>query len=206
MRRQGSAMSQITTTTATRGTAMSRIVAGTIAGAVGLVLLLGGAGTFALWNSSTGAEAGTISSGTLTLAPLTGSAGAWTDTTNGRNTGTTAANILMVPGNSYSYTRQFSVKATGTDLKAQLTYDEASIKGTAELIQATTRSLDVSSSAANITRVGSSNTFTVTPAAGTSTVTVVFSIALPQTAETGQNGTVDLTGLTFTLTQTAIGS
>ncbi|RPE76227.1 alternate signal-mediated exported protein [Frondihabitans sp. PhB161] len=206
MRRKGNAMSQTTTITATRGTAMNRIVSGTIAGAVGIVLLLGGAGTFALWNSSTGAKAGTISSGTLALAPIAGSAGTWTDTTYGRNTGTTAANIVMVPGNSYSYTRQFSVKATGTDLKAVLTYDEASIKGTSELIQATTRSLDVSSSSANVSRVGSSNTFTVTPAAGTSTVSVVFSIALPQTAETGQNGTVDLTGLKFTLTQTAIGS
>lgn len=183
---------------------MNRIVTGAIAGAAAIALLLGGAGTFALWNSSANANAASISSGTLSLASA--GAGTWTDITNGRNTVVTPSSILMVPGNSYQFTQPLTVTATGTDLKAELTYNDASITGDAGLLAATTRTLQVSSSNANITSSSKANTFVVSPSSSSSTVTVVFTVSLPQSATTGQNGTINLSGLTFTLTQTAIGS
>lgn len=183
---------------------MNRIVTGAIAGAAAIALLLGGAGTFALWNSSAGANAATVSAGTLSLA--TAGAGTWTDVTNGRNTTVSPASILMVPGNSYQFTQPLTVTATGQDLKAELTYTDASITGDAALLAATTRTLQVSSPNAAITTSPKANTFIVSPSATASTVNVVFTVSLPQSATTGQNGTINLSGLTFTLTQTAIGS
>jgi alternate signal-mediated exported protein len=183
---------------------MNRIVTGAIAGAAAVLLLLGGAGTFALWNSNANANAASVSSGTLTLA--TAGAGTWTDTTNGRNATVSPASILMVPGNSYTFTQPLTVTATGTALKAELTYSDASITGDSALLAATTRTLQVSSPSANITSSPKANTFVVSPSASSSTVNVVFTTSLPQAATTGQNGTVNLSNLTFTLTQTAIGS
>jgi alternate signal-mediated exported protein len=183
---------------------MNRIVTGAVAGAAAVLLLLGGAGTFALWNSTANANASSVSSGTLSLA--TAGAGTWTDTTNGRSTTVSPASILMVPGNSYTFTQPLTVTATGSDLRAELTYDDSKVTGDAGLLAATVRTLQVSSPSAAITASPKANTFVVAPSATASTVNVVFTISLPQAATTGQNGTVNLSNLTFTLTQTAIGS
>lgn len=184
---------------------MNKLVTGAIAGAAAVALLLGGAGTFALWNSGVQANASTISAGTLSLA--TAGTGAWTDTTNGRNTTVTAASILMVPGNSYQFTQPLKITATGTDLKAELTYDPATITGDSALLAAVTKTLTVTSSSSTVVAsTTKANTFVVSPSATASTINVVFTVSLPQAATTGQNGTVNLSALAFTLTQTAIGS
>ena len=46
---------------------MHKIVTGAIAGAAGVALLLGGAGSFALWNASASSAASAVSAGTLSL-------------------------------------------------------------------------------------------------------------------------------------------
>jgi alternate signal-mediated exported protein len=50
-----------------RTSIMNRYAKGAIAAAAGAVLLLGGAGTFALWNDSTTVDAGSVTSGHLAL-------------------------------------------------------------------------------------------------------------------------------------------
>ena len=47
---------------------MNKLTKGAIATAAGIALLLGGAGTFALWNGQTTIAGGTISTGTLAIA------------------------------------------------------------------------------------------------------------------------------------------
>jgi alternate signal-mediated exported protein len=184
---------------------MHKIVTGAIAGAAGVALLLGGAGTFALWNANASTAATAVSSGTLTLSAAND--GAWTDITNGRSTAINPASVLMVPGNKYQFTQTLAIGATGQDLKANLTYATQSITGDAALVAATTKTLAVtSSSAAVVQSTANANTFVVSPSSATSTVKVVFTIELPATATTGQNGTVNVGALAFTLTQTAIGS
>ena len=183
---------------------MHKIVTGTIASAAGVALLLGGAGSFALWNASASSAATAVSSGTLTLTA--NDDGAWTDITNGRSDAIDPASVLMVPGNTYRFTQTLVVGATGKDLTAKLTYAPQSITGDADLIAATQKTLDVSSSTASVAETPESTVFTVTPSASTSTVRVTFTIALPESATTGQDGTVDVGALAFTLTQTAIGS
>src|SRR5205823_6097169 len=78
---------------------MHKIVTGAIAGAAGVALLLGGAGTFALWNASASTAASSVSSGSLTLSA--NNDGVWTDVTNGRSATINPASALMVPGNTY---------------------------------------------------------------------------------------------------------
>jgi alternate signal-mediated exported protein len=183
---------------------MNKIVTGAIAGAAGIALLLGGAGTFALWNASASAGASSISSGTMTLSA--NNDGKWLDITNGRSASINPATALMVPGNTYQFTQTLNVAATGQDLKANLTYAAQSITGDSGLLAATTKTLAVTSSSANVVAASAANTFVVTPSASTSTVNVVFTISLPASATTGQGGTLNIGALAFTLTQTTIGS
>jgi alternate signal-mediated exported protein len=183
---------------------MNKIVTGAIAGAAGIALLLGGAGTFALWNASASASASSISAGTMSLSA--NNDGHWVDITNGRNAAIDPTSALVVPGNSYQYTQTLTIAASGQDLKANLTYASQSITGDSALLAATTKTLAVTSSSANVVQSSTANTFTVTPASATSTVKVVFTITLPQTATTGQGGALNVGAIAFTLTQTAIGS
>lgn len=86
---------------------MNKLVKGSIAGAAGIALLLGGAGTFALWNDSTTVSAGPIATGKLSL--VSDLNGAWaTGITN------------WVPGDSDTYTETFMIDAVGDNIKAEL--------------------------------------------------------------------------------------
>ncbi|BDZ49350.1 hypothetical protein GCM10025867_15910 [Frondihabitans sucicola] len=183
---------------------MNKIITGAIAGAAGIALLLGGAGTFALWNANASSAASSVSSGTLSLSA--NNDGTWTDITNGRSATINPSTALMVPGNTYQFTQTLTVAATGNDLKANLTYASQSITGDAALLAATTKTLAVTSSSASVVASSTANTFVVSPSASTSTVKVVFTISLPASATTGQGGTLNIGALAFTLTQTTIGS
>jgi alternate signal-mediated exported protein len=181
---------------------MNKLIKGAIACAAGIALLLGGAGTFALWNSTAAAGAGHIKSGTLSLAAPT--AGAWANITTGAPVAIADIDdFRMVPGNVLQFTQTLAVNATGDDLTADLTYDPLSITGTAALKSALVPTLTATASGAGIVSAGT-NAFTVTPSASSATVTVVLTVELPESVTTGQGGTVNLGGLTFTLTQRAI--
>ena len=184
---------------------MNKLIKGAIACAAGIALLLGGAGTFALWNSTAAAGAGNITAGTLSLTA--NSDGTWTNITRATATPITDIGAFrIVPGNKLQFTQTLTVKATGDDLTAELTYNPLSITGDSALKVALVPTLTATSDDANITSAGP-NTFTVSPSASSATVTVVLELDLPTDALdglAGQGGTVDLSGLTFTLTQKPI--
>ena len=46
---------------------MNKMIKGSIAGATGIALLMGGFGTYALWSDSQGISSGTVQSGTLDI-------------------------------------------------------------------------------------------------------------------------------------------
>jgi len=107
---------------------MNKLVKGSIAGAAGIALLLGGAGTLASWNSSVSdaGSAATITAGTLNVAPST-TAGVWSD-----QVGPIAdiSAYRIVPGAKLTYTKTFNVTATGNNLKGTVAVTEGSITGT----------------------------------------------------------------------------
>jgi alternate signal-mediated exported protein len=136
-----------------KGTAMNKLAKGAIAGAAGIALLMGGAGTLAYWNDSADVLSANqqISSGDLTVVPAPAAA-VWTvKPWNGTASGTaqTIADIStfkMVPGDLVEYAKSVTVTAVGTTLKLQLTLAPGSITSTSnalstELASAATMSI-----------------------------------------------------------------
>ncbi|MBD8702349.1 MULTISPECIES: alternate-type signal peptide domain-containing protein [Frigoribacterium] len=190
---------------------MNKLVKGSIAAAAGIALLLGGAGTFALWNANTEVAAASVTSGTLALTPS--GTGTWTDITNGRNAAISdVSQFKIVPGNKLRFTQTMKIDASGNDLVADLTYSAASITGSLKNVAVTT--MGVSSAAgssalpAGVTAdTATAGSFVVRPvAAGSTTAVVTFVVELPQATDgaASMNGTLDLSKLTFTLKQRAI--
>ncbi|PZF58163.1 alternate-type signal peptide domain-containing protein [Curtobacterium sp. MCSS17_008] len=182
---------------------MQKIVTGTIAGAAGIALLLGGAGSFALWNDTASVPPATVDSGTLTLSANPD--GVWTDITNGRSDVIDISAVRMVPGNLYQFHQTMDVEATGDDLTADLTWAPQSITGDDELVAAAEQSLTVASESASLQPAGRT-AWTVTPTEGTSVLDVTYTIGLSSEVTTGKAQSIDLSGLTFTLTQKPIES
>lgn len=95
---------------------MNKATKGALAAGAAGILLLGGAGTFALWEDSAGITGGTVSSGDLDLAMA---AGTWAQTA----TPGTAIDINtfdIVPGDSLTYTTTITATATGDNLQGEL--------------------------------------------------------------------------------------
>jgi len=93
---------------------MNKLLKGSIAGAAGIALLLGGAGTLALWNDSADFTGQNINTGELNL--ISTGDGDWTD----------PEITLWVPEDSNTYTETFTVNAAGDNLEAELTVDSTS--------------------------------------------------------------------------------
>jgi alternate signal-mediated exported protein len=181
---------------------MNKIVSGAVAGAAGIVLLLGGAGSFALWNANATVAAASVESGNLALQSTT--QGVWTDITNGGSTVIDPTTYRMVPGNVLQYTNAMTVTSTGTTVGADLTYNPLSITGDSALQSAVTTKLDVTSPDASISAATAANTFTVKPSTQSSKVNVVLTVTLPASATSGMNGTLNFANLAFTLTQRTV--
>ncbi|TFD65088.1 alternate-type signal peptide domain-containing protein [Cryobacterium sp. Hb1] len=101
---------------------MKRILTGSIAGATGIALLLGGAGTFALWNSSAAIAGAPLTAGTLTVE--TEDVVFWTDQYGAEINMT---DYKIVPGDVLTYTSFLDVTARGDNLHARLAIDHGSI-------------------------------------------------------------------------------
>ncbi len=170
---------------------MNKLVKGGIAAAAGIALLLGGAGTFALWNSSASLTAPSITAGKLTLTA--NNDGVWK---NGTTT-IDPTTYRVIPGQTLVFTQTLKVDAVGDGIKANLTYSGLDADGA--LATYTTETLEVTSSTAVLD--GSTLKFT----AGTSTVNVKLTVVFPADSVTGvqgQNTELNLSALTFTLQQT----
>ncbi|KQO96670.1 alternate-type signal peptide domain-containing protein [Leifsonia sp. Leaf264] len=181
---------------------MNKIIKGSIAGAAGIALLLGGAGTFALWNDSRTVGAGTITAGNLALDNQSGS---WTNDVTGAAIGD-VANYKIVPGNRLKYTGSVHLLADGHDLTAELTATESGIVST---IPDALVTFDASSgNSAVVNESGNTNVFVVTPGNGATDTLVNFTItvAFNPNSTTGKNGTVNLGSVGLQLKQTTNGN
>ena len=189
---------------------MNKLAKGAIAGAAGVVLLLGGAGTFAFWNSTANVAGGTIVAGNL-LVENTGGAGVWTD-----QNGVTVniATYRIVPGDTLTYTDDLTVTAIGDNLEATLDFAEGSIAptvpGDAEdeaLAGYLEDSAELDATGTGIS--GASPTYTIVAGAAgvTQVVTVTVELDFPFGAVAGAEndaklGSVNLSNMAVTLTQT----
>ncbi|TFD07061.1 alternate-type signal peptide domain-containing protein [Cryobacterium sp. TMT1-66-1] len=190
---------------------MNKLLVSAIAGAAGLTLLLGGAGTFALWNSSTSIAGGTITAGTLLIADSAPTNGVW----KSGSTVITMSSYRIVPGDTITYTKSVDITATGDNLVATAVVDPASIVPTnaatpadIKLASYITKTAALAITGSGIT--GTSPSLTITPTAtggATRTATVTVSVTFPKNGTPGfendaKLGSVNLGALAVTLTQT----
>jgi spore coat-associated protein N len=173
---------------------MNKYTKGAIATGVAIVLLLGGAGTFALWNDDADIAGGDIDSGTLEL--VNPGTGGWVDVSDS----STIANInafLIVPGDVARYTQTFEIEASGTNLEATLGVDSADF-----LAAAVTAGFDPGDITVSVSVNAVAGPAEITSADDGLTKTVVVTITFDEDADNGsQNLTVDLTSLDITLNQ-----
>jgi alternate signal-mediated exported protein len=173
------------------------------AGAAG-ALLLGGAGTFALWQATDTVDAGTVSTGHLTL-DATG-VGTWTDESAGVAPGESAfdpATQHIVPGDTVKYSQTVSIAADGKNLKGALTVGTVAAIP-ADLIGQVTVTVAAAPTDPDLTVTGNVISF---EAPGTYTVPVTITVAFAagttgSTAATTMNKDIDLNALALTLNQT----
>lgn len=183
---------------------MNKLVKGSVAAAAGIALLMGGAGSLALWNDSATVNGGTISAGTLTVA-----APAVTPATDGwKNAAGVAIDIStyrIVPGDTIKFVKTLNVTAIGDTLTAGISVDTTSI---------TVPSGNAAKDVALKSFITSNATFTVdgvstssiVAAAGTRTVVVTASITFSNGIAGAENaakgGVVNLDNFALKLVQT----
>ncbi|MFT2817221.1 alternate-type signal peptide domain-containing protein [Leifsonia sp. A12D58] len=196
---------------------MNKLIKGSIAGAAGIALLLGGAGTFASWNDSAAVAGGTIVAGNLSATTTTGT---WTVLKNGTTTAVTIPDITAfraVPGDVLAYTSTVAVVASGNNLVARLAIGAASVTATTPgkaaddaLALALTKSATLTATVGNGVVAGTgadAGTYTVTAGAAgvstsvTSTVTLTFPLGAAGVGNAAKLGSVNLANLAVTLTQ-----
>ncbi|SEP85533.1 alternate-type signal peptide domain-containing protein [Arthrobacter sp. OV608] len=91
---------------------------GAIVTAAGVMLLIGGGGTLAVWNVQQNAEVGTIASGDLNLVA---SEGVWTvAAADGPITIPNINNYQIVPGDTLTYTQTVDITLDGDNIAANL--------------------------------------------------------------------------------------
>lgn len=165
---------------------MNKLLKGSIAGAAGIALLLGGAGTLAYWNDAeTIGSAGTVQSGELSIESTT--AGSWSDSID-----------LIVPGDSLTYTEEFTVTASGDNLRFNLGENVTDIVSTIDGATVAAE-FDVTEGTTPVTTLTNLD-------AGTYTVSVEITVNFPSTVSgtTGQLQDLDLSDAEITVTQTAV--
>ncbi|GAA3740442.1 hypothetical protein GCM10022239_15160 [Leifsonia bigeumensis] len=178
---------------------MNKLTKAAIAGAAGIALLLGGAGSLAYWNDSTSLAGGTINAGQLQIT-ADPDGGVWTDADGDP---VDLATFLAVPGDALTYTDTFTLMATGDNLSATLALAPTSITPASSDSEDVALAALLSSSA--VFTVDSVTTSTVTANAGTQTVDVAVTITWPDGTSTTDNaaqlGSVVLANMSVVLTQ-----
>ena len=207
---------------------MNKLVKGAIAGAAGIVLLMGGAGSLAYWNDSAnaGPAAGSnsITAGTLTITAA--NAGSWTKGFyNAAGTVVTApaavaslSAVRVVPGNRLVYTQNFNVVGTGDDLYFTISSTAGAVTGAtagaadvalaAQINASGTTAFSIASvTGGTVVPSTTPGTYKVSSNAGTpSTIAVTWTVDFPfgaSAVNSAKTGAVSLSQGSITLTQVA---
>jgi alternate signal-mediated exported protein len=176
---------------------MNKMIKGSLAGATGVALLMGGFGTYALWSDSENLQVNGVQSGELDIAT---SAGVYDDANTATANDWTSTD-KMVPGDKVTYTQTFTVKATGKNMKGNVVYTKPNLTNT---FAGLTNSVVITSDNANVVESQTTpGTFAFTSPFGTATLKAVVTYTLPSgtTAQVDQNKSATLPAAAFTITQ-----
>jgi alternate signal-mediated exported protein len=178
---------------------MKKVTKATIAAAAAGILLLGGAGTVALWSATGTIDAGEVSTGHLTL--ISTAPGAWTDGSSEMDP--EADNTLgltppkLVPGDVFVYSQIVTISAEGKNLKGKLTAGDLT-EGSV-LPDDVTVEVVVDGSAAGLTQ--DLNDVITFNAAGDYIVPVTVTVIFDKAATDTMDALVDLGSMALTLEQ-----
>ncbi|MGO2539999.1 MAG: alternate-type signal peptide domain-containing protein [Specibacter sp.] len=181
---------------------MKKVMKAAIAAGAAGALLLGGAGTMALWSADTDINAGTVSTGHLTLD--SSAAGAWADASaDAASTIFDPATDHLVPGDTVEFSQTVTIGADGKNLKGELTVGDLASAVPTELADDVTVTVAAAPTDPNLTVVGSTVSFAEP---GTYDVPVTITVAFAagtagSTADTTMDTPMDLTALSLTLNQ-----
>ena len=173
------------------------MVKGSIAAAVGVAMLMGGFGTYALWHDSASTSSASVTSGELDVLA---NAATWEDLSAvGPNNWTSGG--LIVPGDKIKMTQTFDVKATGKNMKGTLTFNPGAVNATAFAGNLTvTPAVGVD---ASFTSSGTNAWTFAAPLNGTKTVTatVTYDFSSSTTLQQAQAAAATIGTSTFSLDQ-----
>ncbi|MBJ7290921.1 alternate-type signal peptide domain-containing protein [Williamsia sp.] len=175
---------------------MNRNAKGAIAAGAAVVVLLGGAGSYALWSDSASNTPGNVTTGELKLTAS--GTPAWKDVSADGIIGGTVVNPLtdfLVPKDTWEYTSTYNATATGKNMKAQVTVNT----GTAGALPTgvtITPTATVDGAAAT-----SGSTVTITPNAPHVVVVKVTVAFADVTGQTSQNAAVNVSNMSVNLNQ-----
>ena len=179
---------------------MNKATKGAIAAGAAAVLLLGGLGSYALWQDDRTIAGGEINSGELQF--VSNAAGAWTETTSGTLIGPDPSGFLIVPGDILTYSSSYTIESAGQNIRATLTadFDEVFVDGTSDLAGALDPVVTVTGAGGAVT---SGQIVPLTLTAGSQVVNVTVQLTFDQatTDLIAQNESVDLNAMTLTLDQ-----
>lgn len=181
------------------GDPMNKMVKGSVAGATGIVLLMGGFGTYALWSDSSDMPGSSVTSGELDIA-----AGDvhWNDlaTTGNDDWDPSNSNHLVVPGDVVTRTQTFAIKGTGKNLTGTVDFapgTETNSSGIEIDVAVTSDNATVTETAAG------SNDFEFSAPFNTGTLTAVVTYTFPASTadQVDQNATAAIAQSTLTIAQ-----
>jgi alternate signal-mediated exported protein len=178
---------------------MNKTVKGSLAGAAGVALLMGGFGSYALWSQDATLGSSHVQSGHLTIATTPGS---YADVNHANVPW--AAGDLMVPGDQVTYTQVFAVTGTGKNLKGTIALAPSAMNPNTFSDQLT-RSVDVTSSVgdAAIHKVDATHfTFSAPFNSANLTATVTYTLASAVSGTNDQDKGATTPDSTFTIAQT----
>jgi alternate signal-mediated exported protein len=182
---------------------MNKIFKGSVAGAAGVTLLMGGYGTFALWSDDAAMDSGAITSGQLDIE----SASVTWDDLSTTVVEELATPPLLVPGDQFRMTQTFDIAAEGKNLQGTLEFSPPATFDAGGFGTHLKYVVDVTASSFTPDPAGNDNVWSfsaplgVQTAAVTATVTYTFDSAADNTT---QNATATLSDGTFTLAQTPV--
>ena len=169
---------------------MNNMIKGSIAGATGVALLMGGFGTYALWSDTGTLEDSEVTSGTLDVAP---GAVSWQD----QNAATWTGSDLMVPGDTVTRSQSFDFTATGKNMVGTIRFTPGNVT---EFTGADSFSVDVAVTGVDgITGAGGCFEFTSADFSDTAVTTVTY--ALSADAQDLQGATASILDSSFVIEQ-----
>jgi alternate signal-mediated exported protein len=200
---------------------MNAFLKAALAAAAGSALFLGGAGTLALWNSSSSIRGGQITAGELTVG--TASTGLWS--VAHETAGSYAAPVSLsaaefahfraVPGDRLVFTTTVPITATGDNLTATTSLSEGAVMPSTS--SAADRALASTLTGSAMTTLslpggpgvtGGTPNYTLVPngarisAVATLTATIIFPVGAAN-AYAGVNGSVSFANMGVAVTQTS---